>query len=323
MRLLVTGAAGFIGSQVVDRLLALDHRVTGIDCFSDYYSRRLKERNLARARQNPAFTMVESDLLDAELVELLGGVEAVIHLAAQAGVRRSWGGDFAVYTQNNILATQRLLEAAKATGLPRLVYASSSSVYGDTDDLPMREESACWPVSPYGVSKLAAEHLCRLYHKNFGVNTISLRYFTVYGPRQRPDMAFHRFIRALLEEGVIRLFGDGEQSRDFTYVGDIVEATITAALGLQGAGQVFNLGGGSRVSVNQVIAALENITGRRAQVQRLEVAKGDVRHTEADTSRARRDLGFAPAMGLEAGLSAEVKWVRQVSELLREVDDAA
>lgn len=323
MNVLVTGAAGFIGSQVADRLLALGHTVRGVDCFTDYYARRLKEMNLASCQGQGGFTFVEEDLLDSDLPALLGGVDAVIHLAAQAGVRRSWGAEFEVYTKNNIMATQRLLEAAKAVGLARLVYASSSSVYGDTDDLPMRESSACWPVSPYGVSKLAAEHLCRLYHKNFGVNSISLRYFTVYGPRQRPDMAFHRFIRALLEGQPIRLFGDGEQSRDFTFVGDIVEATVRAALRDDLAGQVYNIGGGSRVTVNQVISTLESITGRQAKVNRLEVAKGDVRHTEADSTRARDELGFSPRTDLRAGLEAEAAWVGDNLGLLREVDGGA
>jgi len=248
----------------------------------------------------------------------LGEVEVVIHLAAQAGVRASWGAEFTHYTHHNILATQALLEAAKEVGLGRLVYASSSSVYGDTDDLPMREEGRCRPVSPYGVTKLAAEHLCSLYHHNFGLDTVSLRYFTVYGPRQRPDMAFHRFIKALLTGGEIRLFGDGSQSRDFTYVDDIVEATLGAATTPQARGGVFNLGGGARVSVNQVIAWLEEITGRRATVRRLEVAKGDVRQTEADTSRARRVLGFRPRYDLKRGLAREVTWVEDNLSLLQE-----
>jgi UDP-glucose 4-epimerase len=183
----------------------------------------------------------------------------------------------------------------------------------------MRETSACWPVSPYGVTKLAAEHLCGLYHKNFAMDTVSLRYFTVYGPRQRPDMAFHRFIRALLEGGVIRLFGDGNQSRDFTFVDDVVSATIAAVTIPQARGQVFNVGGGSRVSVNQVIAMLEEITGKTAKVERLEVAKGDVRDTEADCGKARDILGYAPQTSLAQGLAAETEWVRENLKLLQEV----
>lgn len=323
MNILVTGAAGFIGSQVVDKLLTMGHTVRGIDCFADYYPRILKQGNISAALADPGFELIEQDLLQAPMDQLLAGIDAAIHLSAQAGVRRSWGDDFEVYTANNILATQRLLEGAKAVGLGRLVYAGSSSVYGDTDDLPMRETSVCRPVSPYGVSKLAAEHLCRLYHTNFGLNTVSLRYFTVYGPRQRPDMAFHRFIRALMEGGTIRLFGDGEQTRDFTFVGDIVQATVDAALSSMAAGEVFNLGGGSRVSVNQVIERLEQLVGQKAKVERQKVAKGDVRHTEADTSRARQVLGFAPHTNLDQGLAAEVGWVRENLATLQEAVDVA
>lgn len=318
MNFLVTGAAGFIGSAVCERLLELGHVVRGIDCFSDYYARGLKEANLAALRGQPAFELIEADILQVEPARLLEGVEVVIHLAAQAGVRRSWGANFALYTHHNLLTTQRLLEAAKDLNPLRLVYASSSSVYGDTRELPMRETSACWPVSPYGVTKLAAEHLCGLYHKNFGVAVASLRYFTVYGPRQRPDMAFHRFIRALLEGTPIRLFGDGGQSRDFTFISDVVEATLAAALTPEAVGGVFNIGGGSRVSVNQVIAMLEEITGRRTEVERLEEAKGDVRDTEADTRRAREVLGYQPRMELEQGLAAQVAWVREMHPLLKE-----
>jgi nucleoside-diphosphate-sugar epimerase len=318
MHFLVTGAAGFIGSQVCEGLLAQGHQVRGIDCFTDYYSRKLKELNLEPSRGNPAFDFMEQDIVNADLAQVLDGVEVVIHLAAQAGVRASWGANFTIYTHNNILSTQALLEAGKAGAFKRMVYASSSSVYGDTKDLPMREESACWPVSPYGVTKLAAEHLCGLYYKNFGVDTVSLRYFTVYGPRQRPDMAFHRFIRALLTGGEIRLFGDGGQSRDFTYVSDIVDASIAAATAPDVAGQVFNLGGGARVTVNQIIAWLEEITGQKAKVTRLEVAKGDVRDTQADTSRAQAKLGFNPRYDLMKGLKAEAEWVEKMLPVLKE-----
>src|SRR5512139_333817 len=309
MKALVTGAAGFIGSTLCDTLLAAGHDVVGIDCFIDYYPRALKERNLIGARANPRFRFIEASLVDAPLADLLRGVDVVYHQAAQAGVRASWGDDFRIYSDNNVFATQRLLEASRAVSLRKFVYASSSSIYGDTDDLPMRETSRPQPVSPYGVTKLAAEHLTWLYWKNYGLPTVSLRYFTVYGPRQRPDMAFHRFIKAVLTGDRIRLFGDGAQSRDFTYVDDIVAANVAAATS-DVAGQVFNIGGGSRTTVNEVIASIGASIGRAPVVENLEVQKGDVRHTAADTSRAREALGYAPRVPLRTGLEREVAWVR-------------
>jgi UDP-glucose 4-epimerase len=239
---------------------------------------------------------------------LLDGVTHVFHLAAQAGVRGSWGEQFRTYTVNNIEASQRLLEAVKGHPLTRLVYASSSSVYGDGVAIPMREDALLQPVSPYGVTKLAAEHLCHLYHVNYGVPAVSLRYFTVYGPRQRPDMAFHRFIRAALEGRPITLFGDGEQTRDFTFVEDAVAATIAA--GDRGRpGAVYNIGGGSRVTINHVLDLIGRRTGRSLDIRRQPAEKGDMRDTFADTSRARADLGFAPGHGLEDGLATECQWL--------------
>jgi len=224
-------------------------------------------------------------------------------------VRKSWGRDFAIYTTNNIEATQLLLEAAtKMPALERLVYSSSSSVYGDRTPMPMREDALPEPVSPYGVSKLAAEQLCYLYFANFKVPTVSLRYFTVYGPRQRPDMAFHKFLRANIKDEPITLYGDGDQTRDFTFVSDAVKANVLAAA--QGVpGRVYNIGGGSRVSVNHVLTMIERVTGRRPRVHVDPVQKGDMRHTYADTSRAREDLGYTPTVGLEQGLAAEHQWL--------------
>ena len=314
MKALVTGAAGFVGSTLVDALIARGDEVVGIDCFIDYYPRELKEANLQDARKSPRFRFVEASLVDVPLAGLLDGVEVVFHQAAQAGVRASWGDDFRIYSDNNVFATQRLLEACKDKDLRRFVYASSSSIYGDTDELPMRETSRPQPVSPYGVTKLAAEHLTWLYWKNYGVPTVSLRYFTVYGPRQRPDMAFHRFIKAALQHDAIRLYGDGAQSRDFTYVDDIVEANLAAAQA-DVAGKVFNVGGGSRTTVNEVIRVIGEIIDRQLEVENLAVQKGDVRHTAADTSLAQRHLAYAPRVSLRAGLEREVAWLRRAFAL--------
>ncbi|RMF20329.1 MAG: NAD-dependent epimerase/dehydratase family protein [Deltaproteobacteria bacterium] len=310
MKVLVTGVAGFVGSSLADRLLADGHEVVGIDCFLDYYPREVKVRNLASARSHERFRFVEASLVDAPLDDLLDGVDWVFHQAAQAGVRASWGDDFRIYSDNNVYATQRLLEHCKEKPIRKFVYASSSSVYGDTDELPMRETSPTRPVSPYGVTKLAAEHLTWLYWKNYGVPTVSLRYFTVYGPRQRPDMAFHRFIRAVLDDRELVLYGDGDQSRDFTFISDVIDANLAAAAG-EVSGECFNIGGGSRRTVNEVIETIGAIVGKTPRVRRLDVQKGDVRHTAADTARARAALGFQPKVDLREGLEREVAWLRE------------
>ncbi len=308
---LVTGAAGFVGSHLCERLLAEGHAVVGLDCFSDYYSRAAKEANLAAARSSPRFRLVEADLTRTDLEPLVNEADLIFHQAGQPGVRPSWGKDFEVYVDGNIRATQRLLEAARrAPRLRRLVCASSSSVYGDATDLPVRETSLTRPFSPYGVTKLAAEHLASLYHANFGVPTVSLRYFTVYGPRQRPDMGFHRFIKSALEDRPIPVYGDGEQTRDFTYVADAVEANLRASRAPGAVGQVFNIGGGSRVSVNAVLATLEEILGQAIRREARPPQPGDVRHTWADTSLARQVLGFRPAVPLREGLARQVASLR-------------
>ncbi len=309
MKTIVTGVAGFIGSHLAESLLGSGHEVVGIDAFVDYYPRASKETNLAVARDHAAFRFVEGRLQDLALEPLLDGAGQVFHLAAQAGVRASWGKEFALYTEHNVLATQRLLEAAVARGTPRLVYASSSSVYGECRTLPLHEDAPCRPVSPYGVTKLAAEHLTRLYERTHGLPTVSLRYFTAYGPRQRPDMAFHRFLRAALDGTPIRVFGDGEQTRDFTFVADVVAATRAAADSGR-PGCVYNVGGGERISVNAVLARIEGVTGRRLQVLREETQKGDMRDTFADTSAARQDLGFRSTVALDTGLAREWDWLR-------------
>jgi nucleoside-diphosphate-sugar epimerase len=308
MRALVTGTAGFIGSTLAGALVDSGAEVVGLDCFTDYYGRDVKERNLSPVMARRNFTFVEDALQTVDLEALLDGVTHVFHLAAQAGVRKSWGSDFRTYTSHNVDATQRLLEAVKDRPLTRFVYASSSSVYGDNAPIPMREDTYLQPVSPYGVTKLAAEHLCHLYFVNYGVPTVSLRYFTVYGPRQRPDMGFHRFIRAALTGEAITLYGDGGQTRDFTFVTDIV--TATRAAGDRGRpGAVYNIGGGSRVSINHVLELIGGLTGRALDVRRQPPQKGDMRDTFADTSRAKADLGFAPTHTVESGLAAECDWM--------------
>ncbi len=307
---LVTGAAGFIGSHLAERLVAEGHAVRGVDCFTDYYPRADKEANLAGLRREPRFELVEAGLAETDVAPLLRGVATVFHQAAQAGVRRSWGKEFLSYARNNVVATQRLLEACKDARPGRVVYASSSSVYGDSDDIPLKESSLPRPVSPYGVTKLAAEHLCRLYTVNYGIPTVSLRYFTVYGPRQRPDMAFHIFLRAMLEGRPIEIFGDGEQTRDFTFVGDVVDANLRAMT--RGApGETYNVGGGARTSLSAVIDLLEEIGGAGLRREMKDVQKGDVRHTLADVTRAERDLGYARGVALKEGLTREYLWLKE------------
>ena len=315
MKALVTGAAGFIGSHLTSALLDRGAEVTGLDCFTDYYPRFVKESNLAVNAGRSGFHFINGSLQHTDLPALLDGKTHVFHLAAQAGVRKSWGTDFRVYTDNNVDATQRLLEACVGRPLHRFVYASSSSVYGDNVSIPMREDAVPQPVSPYGVTKLAAEQLCYLYFVNHKVPATSVRYFTVYGPRQRPDMAFHKFLKAALRGEPVTLYGDGDQTRDFTYVTDAVAATIAA--GDTGVpGRAYNIGGGSRVSVNQLFGMIERITGKPLNIRREPAQKGDMRDTFADTTLARQDLAFAPTVTLEEGLAAEYRWLASMPALL-------
>lgn len=310
-KVVVTGAAGFIGSHLCERLLGEGLEVVAIDSFTDYYSPERKRMNLSHCLGNERFTLIEEDLNSADLPALLRGTGCVFHLAAQAGVRRSWGAEFDHYTEANILATQKVLEALRAVGGVRLVHSSSSSVYGETHDLPMLEDSTLKPVSPYGATKLSAEHLCELYRINFGIEYAALRYFTVYGPRQRPDMAFSRFITSALEDGPIEIYGDGKQTRDFTYVADAVEANMLA-FRYEGAGRIFNIGGGSRISILDVLDILGRLVGGRLEVRFLDRAKGDVTDTWADTTRARSELGYRPTISIEEGLGREVTWYREL-----------
>jgi UDP-glucose 4-epimerase len=311
MKVLVTGAAGFIGSRLCARLLADGAAVTGVDCFTDYYPRWIKERNIAPLLARKRFTFVPADLNDLPLDRTLRNVEAVFHLAAQAGVRASWGRSFSGYLRHNIEATQRLLEAAKDLPLRRFVFASSSSVYGATRDLPTTETSAVRPLSPYGVTKLAAEALCILYAKNYGLPAVSLRFFTVYGPGQRPDMAFHKFFLAVRNGRPITVFGSGRQTRDFTYVDDIVEANV-AALDRGRPGEVYNIGGGHRETLNRLFPLIGRISGRPVRIERIEKQKGDVPDTSACISKARRELGFSPRTSLEEGLRREWEYIEDL-----------
>ena len=312
-RVVVTGAAGFIGSHLCERLLKDGHEVVGIDSFNDYYDRDRKEANLQNARRHPAFKLVEADLVTAGLSHPLSGASVVFHLAGQPGVRPSWGSQFDRYVQANILATQRLLETLRESPVKRLVFASSSSIYGDAEMFPTKETALPRPVSPYGMTKLAAEHLAFVYMRNFGIPATSLRYFTVYGPRQRPDMAFCRFMEALVENHEIGIFGDGEQTREFTYVSDAVDGTVKAA-SADVLGQIINLGGGGRVTVNRVLDTLEDISKLKARRKYLPVAPGDPRHTGASINVARERLGWEPRVSLREGLTKQWQWFQERRE---------
>ena len=310
-RSLVTGAAGFIGSHLCERLLDEGHEVIGLDGFIDFYPRFRKEANLVGLRSRQMFRFIGADLLQADLVSLLDGIDYIFHQAGQPGVRGSWGKRFEEYLRNNILATQRLLEAAKEHlgRIRRLVYASSSSVYGAVPTLPLVEEAVPRPFSPYGVTKLAGEQLCLLYHLNYGLPVVALRYFTVYGPRQRPDMAFQRFIQAILSGEEVVIYGDGEQTRDFTYVSDGVEANLLA-LKPEAEGRTFNIGGGARITINDVLSLMERLIGQEIRRRYILSQEGDVRHTSADVTLAGRLLGYRPRVTLREGLARQIDWVR-------------
>ncbi|HVC27386.1 MAG TPA: NAD-dependent epimerase/dehydratase family protein [Nitrososphaerales archaeon] len=305
MKCLVTGCAGFIGSHLSEALASEGHSVLGVDCFTDYYPRRIKASNLLALRKTKRFELVEADLSSAKLPPLLRDVEYVFHLAAQPGVRASWGTSFSHYVKDNVVATQRLLEAAKhSPTIKSFVFASSSSIYGDAEAFPTPESAAPRPVSPYGATKLAGENLCHVYFRNYSVPAVALRYFTVYGPRQRPDMAFNIFISKMTRGEEIEVYGDGEQRRDFTFVADTVAATMLASQARPGS--VYNVGGGSSTSLNHVISIIESIMGKKARIKLLHGALGDVRDTSANIRRIRTDLGYKPGTTLADGLKKQV-----------------
>jgi UDP-glucuronate 4-epimerase len=303
-KFVVTGSAGFIGSTLSEALLEAGHSVVGIDSFTDYYAREQKQRALSRSLEAERFEFLEQDLLDLPLNEVAGDADGIFHLAAQPGVRGSWGEDFEVYLRNNILATQRVLEAAQELEL-RVVFASSSSIYGEVEEFPIQEGTIPRPISPYGVTKLAGETLAAAYIRSSDLDVVSLRYFTVFGPRQRPDMAFSRIVSALLEGRPFTVFGDGHQSRDFTFVSDAVAATIAAMN--EGPGRrAYNVGGGTEATLREIIATFEELSGRSLDARFEGAAKGDPRRTFADTEAIRRDLGWSPEVNLRTGLQLQL-----------------
>jgi len=310
VRALVTGVAGFIGSTLADALLARGDRVVGVDCFTRYYDRAAKDANLASARQSDRFELIETDLRSDDVESLVDGVDVVFHQAAQPGVRLSWSEGFADYVGHNVLATQRVLEAVKATTSAKVVYASSSSVYGNAPSYPTTEDDLPRPHSPYGVTKLAAEHLCNLYAANWNVHTVSLRYFTVYGPRQRPDMAFHRLLESALSGRSFPLYGDGSAVRDFTFVGDAVAANLAAADRDIEPGTVVNVAGGSSIAMRDLLELAGDVVGAPVEIESLPNQPGDVARTGGTIDRAQRLLGWEPVTALRSGLAAQADWHR-------------
>lgn len=304
---LVTGVAGFIGSHLAERLVDRGHPVVGLDAFTPYYDRRQKEANLRRLLGTPGFRFLPADLAQDDLLPAVRGMDWVFHLAAQPGVRASWARGFPDYVSANVLGTQRLLEACRRQAVDRFVLSSSSSVYGDVPEGEVAEDAPLRPLSPYGVTKLAAEKLVEVYHREFGLHAVSLRYFTVCGPRQRPDMAFHRILRALHRDEEFPLYGDGSQERDFTDVADAVEANLLAAE--RGTpGSIYNIGGGHPVTLESAIETLESLVGRPLRRRRLPRAEGDPHRTAARLDRARAELGYAPRGDVREALRREAEW---------------
>ena len=310
---IVTGVAGFIGSHLAETLLKQGIGVIGIDQFNDYYDPQLKEKNVVNLKRFANFELIKDDIEKLDWQQLLQSVDVVYHQAAQAGVRASWGTGFSNYTTKNINATQIILEAAKEVkSLKRIVYASSSSIYGNAATMPTPETLCPQPVSPYGITKLAGERLCWLYQQNFGVPATALRYFTVYGPRHRPDMAFHKFFKAAIDDESISIYGDGQQTRDYTFVSDVVAANLAAGEVPEAIGEVFNIGGGSRVTLMQLLEIMEQVMGRPIRKNYIEKAKGDARHTSADITKANKILGYIPQVSLTEGLTKEWEWIQTI-----------
>jgi UDP-glucuronate 4-epimerase len=312
MRALVTGCAGFIGSHLTEALLNDGDEVVGVDCFNDNYGRPIKLQYLERARDWASFDFVPIDLSRGALEDLVADVDVVFHLAAEPGVRSSWGDRFETYVRNNIMATQHVLDAARANPRARVVYASSSSIYGHAESYPTHEDVVPRPYSPYGMTKLAAEHLSLVYAANFGLDVVALRFFSVYGPRQRPDMAFTRFCLAALRDEPITVFGDGSQIRDFTYVDDVVAGLRQAAVSQIATGSVYNIGGGSSISLRETLDILAEVSGLELDVHYTSAEQGDVKQTGADIEKARRELGFAPSTTVDEGLARQFEWARSI-----------
>lgn len=313
---IITGVAGFVGSRLAERLLDDGVAVRGIDCFTDYYDPAIKRANIAGIDGNDGFELRQVDLAVDDLTPHLDGVGTIFHQAATPGVRASWSDGFIASVTNNVTGTQRLLEAARTVGVDRFVYASSSSVYGDASEIPMREDGPLRPYSPYGVTKLSAEQLCTVYAQNFGVPTISLRYFTVYGPRQRPDMATHRMIQAALNNTPFPLYGAASHVRDFTFVDDIVAANVAATRSGSEPGTIVNVAGGSIVTIAELIATVEDVTGAPLELDDQGRKAGDVHHTEADLTRARDLLDWSSRTTLRDGIAAQVEWHQRHTDLL-------
>jgi len=310
-QVVITGVAGFIGSTLAEKLLHDGHNVRGIDSFTNYYPPRMKEKNIENCLKHTNFSLIRQDLESSlDLSTIFKNAEYIFHLAAQPGVRASWGKEFVIYVKNNISVTQKILESLKNnTTLKKFVLASSSSVYGNQPSIMNEETSLTRPVSPYGVTKLAAENLTNLYSKNYKIPTVSLRYFTVYGPKQRPDMAFTRFFNSIIKDKKLSIFGNGEQTRDFTYVDDIVKATINAATS-DSVGEILNVGGGSVFSLSEIIEFMKEITQKEFEIDFKTEQKGDVRHTSADISKAKKLINYKSNTDIKYGLTQQYEYIK-------------